>query len=113
MKYKYKIEIHPYGSLMFILPEEIKYVSDYISEMKSESLLKWYLDAYDLVLDGKSEKEERGGEYLTATIFKDFTYLEDNFNLGRRSKIETIEMKNLIEAWWNEYIKFINNKNLY
>ena len=109
MKYEYKVKMDPNGSLYIVLPKEIIYVGGYISEIKSESLLKWYLDAYDLVLDGKSEKEERGGEYLTATIFKDFTYLEDNFNLGRRSKIETIEMKNLIEAWWDEYTKFRNN----
>ena len=112
MKYKYKIEMDPYGRLNLILPEELINEATYINEMRNESLFKWYLDAYNLVLNDKSVKEERGGEYFTATIFKDFTYLEDNFNLGQKSKIETIEMKNLIEVWWNEYTKFRNSNKL-
>jgi hypothetical protein len=106
MKYKYEKKITLHNDLVFVLPKDIEYISQYLQEITTEDRFQWYIGGYNSVLADKSESQNRAGELFTAKIYKDFTYLKDNFNLGQECRIETQEMKNLIEVWWEELKNF-------
>lgn len=109
MKYSYGfrfIELANGSKVLTIdLPKEIELVAAFLSEIGRNK--DWYIEGIDDVLSGREEFQERDGNFYGIQIRKDYTRLSDVFGQGEKCKIETAELKELIEIWAEE-----NNKHI-
>ena len=110
MRYKYEfrfIELANGSKVMTIdLPNEIELVAAFLFETNGNK--EWYLDCINDVLSEREEYQERDGEFHGLEIRKDFTRVHDVFGQGHECKIETSELKELIEIWSKEYKKHLS-----
>ena len=104
MKYKYEFKFITLANkskfLIIDLPKEIGLFTAFLVQMCGQD--EWYLEGINDVLCGKKEYEERDGEIYGLEIRKEITTLHDLFDQGEESKIETSELKELIEIWKKE-----------
>lgn len=104
MKYKYKIRfielVNGSKVLTIDLPKEIELVAAFLPE--TSRIEEWYLNYINDVLSEREEYQTRDGEFYRLEIRKDLTRLYDVFGEGEECKIETSELKELIEIWAEE-----------
>ncbi|WP_139489593.1 hypothetical protein [Brevibacillus dissolubilis] len=102
---KYNVVIIQDGEYKKIkLPREVAIVEYVLSDMESfRSPI--FLDFINRVLDGKSAFERIGGNICSLEINKDITVIYTDFP-DDEGRIETSELKNIIDLWVAE------NKNI-
>ncbi|MBO1581873.1 hypothetical protein [Bacillus sp. XF8] len=102
MKYKYTIiKNKDLDSLKIELPKELEIVATFLENDIQCIPINWWLQQIDEVLDNLKEHNEFKGTLCAVQVKKDDTIIADLFSIHDPNicKIETIELRKLIEAW--------------
>jgi hypothetical protein len=112
MKYKYKVKSDKERGHVWIELEEPKVAlaTAILGEINHEDLKRWYAEGIDMVLNSKSEYEERDGEGYGLRIRKDYTEVYFIYDENQKCKIETSELRELIEIYWEAFLEFHKDK---
>jgi hypothetical protein len=109
MKYQYGFHFIGLANgskvLAMDLPKEIELVAAFLSEIGRNE--KWYIEGMNAVLSDQEAYQERSGEFYGLEIRKDFTRVHDVFGEGEECKIETSELKEIIEIWAERNKKYL------
>lgn len=113
MKYNYKFSEITYKSgrksLIIEVDKEIQLVGNFLMSDIQGNDPSYVYEAIDKVINGESNFEEINGNMCGVEIRKDYTMVYNNLapdGMGNYCKIETSELRNLIEVWNKRIIKF-------
>ncbi|EJR54237.1 hypothetical protein IIO_05847 [Bacillus cereus VD115] len=112
MKYIYKVtKNEDLDPLKIELPKEIEIVATFLENDIQGIPVKWWLQKNDEVLNNLKECNEFQGTLCAIQVKKDETILVDLYSIHDPSicKIETTELRNLIEVWGQEQKMYKNN----
>ncbi|PEJ28563.1 hypothetical protein [Bacillus pseudomycoides] len=102
MKYIYKVTKNEgLDSLKIELPKELEIVATFLENDIQGIPIKWWLQQIDEVLNNLKEYNEFQGTLCAIQVKKDETILVDLYSIHDPNicKIETTELRNLIEVW--------------
>ncbi|PDZ08931.1 hypothetical protein CON70_25070 [Bacillus pseudomycoides] len=102
MKYIYKVAKNEgLDSLKIELPKELEIVAGFLENDIQGIPIKWWLQQIDEVLNSLKEYNEFQGTLCAIQVKKDETILVDLYSIHDPNicKIETTELRNLIEVW--------------
>ncbi|MEI5893502.1 hypothetical protein DXB51_13660 [Bacillus cereus] len=112
MKYDYKItKYEDVDSLKIELPKEIEIVATFLEDDIQGIPIKWWLQQIDEVLNNIKEYNEFQGNLCAVQVKKEETLLVDLYSNHDPNicKIETTELRDLIEIWGQAQKMYKNN----
>ncbi|WP_283750963.1 hypothetical protein [Bacillus cereus] len=98
-------------SLKIELSKELEIVATFLENDIQGIPVKWWLQKIDEVLNNLKEYNEFQGTLCAIQVKKDETILVDLYSIHNPNicKIETTELRNLIEVWGQEQKMYKNN----
>ncbi|MFI8707132.1 hypothetical protein ACIGHG_08625 [Bacillus sp. NPDC077411] len=110
MKYSYEFSKGPFDILLINLPEEIALVGEFLG---SDVHGKEWIEELDKVLNKEIDCANFGGNSCDLEVKPDFTTITHRYADDEEytCRIETIELKNLILVWLEEYENYLQNRD--
>lgn len=108
MKYNFGFDLTPLGSVRIILPPELSVVATFLEDDVQGDDGAFWVSRINQVFAQDLDCVELGGNSCNLEVRKDITRVTNEYLEGEQNEclIETIELRNLIEAWVEERTKY-------